>query len=704
MSSDDIVDGDDENDNVANTGLVFDRVNILAMAEALLLLDGAASAPPTSSPGGGNSPAAPAAQSTIAHQVTLAPGQIRTGINFGNHFLVAPTANPDTASTAEDTAVTIAVLNNDTDSDGTLVPASVTITSAPTRGAAVVNANGTITYTPNANLFGPDSLGYTVRDNDGLVSNEAVVSINVQSVNDAPAITSNGGGDSAAVSVAENTTTVTTVLATDPDGPTAFIFSIAGGSDSSRFVIDATSGALRFAVAPDFEAPTDTNVDNVYHVIVRASDGTLSDTQAIAVTVTDVLENRAPSAVDDAYTTNEDTPRVVSAALGLLANDVDPDNDALTARLVTGPSSGSLTLNANGSFTYTPAPNFFGVVTFTYVANDGKADSNLATARITIVSVNDAPVAQNDQAVTDENVPVIVNVLANDSDIDGSLNPATVAVKTGPKYGTVSVDATTGQIRYTPGALFAGTDTFTYTVKDNQGLESGTATVTIEIRERPGQGVHWIVDPCDPDQIALKVVGTEAADVIKLVAVGKKGDVKVLINNVEFGVFRPAGRIIVYGLGGNDDIEASSGVTNTVTFFGGAGNDRLKGGGGSALLLGGTGDDELISGKDRSLLIGGTGADRVVGGSGDDILIGGTTSFDDDHFALCELLERWGGAGSYASRIQDLQLNPPYLTRVTVFDDSEVDQLTGSSGLDWWFLGLGDVTTDRKAEETVTAL
>ena len=111
-----------------------------------------------------------------------------------------------------------------------------------------------------------------------------------------PTITSNGGGDTAAVSIAENTTAVTTVTATDPDAGQTLSYSISGGADASKFTIGSTTGALSFITAPNFELPTDAGGNNVYDVIVQASDGHGGiDTQAIAVTVTDVFENSAPT-------------------------------------------------------------------------------------------------------------------------------------------------------------------------------------------------------------------------------------------------------------------------------------------------------------------------------------------------------------------------------------------------------------------------
>ena len=119
------------------------------------------------------------------------------------------------------------------------------------------------------------------------------------------------------------------------------------------------------------------------------------------MTITVTAVNDAPVAADDAYSTAEDTALTV-AAPGVLGNDTDPDGDPLTAVLVSGPSHGTLTLNADGSFTYTPAANFNGTDSFTYRASDGTADSNLATVTITVTAVNDAPAATDDAYSTAE--------------------------------------------------------------------------------------------------------------------------------------------------------------------------------------------------------------------------------------------------------------------------------------------------------------
>jgi VCBS repeat-containing protein len=187
--------------------------------------------------------------------------------------------------------------------------------------------------------------------------------------------------------------------------------------------------------------------------------------------------NTPPLAQDEVYPAEEDVVLNVPAP-GVLANDTDADGDALTAVLVSGPSFGSLSLNADGSFTYTPDPNFHGVDDFTYKANDGVTDSNTATVTITVNSVNDVPVANDDAATTDEDVPVSIGVLANDVD-DDPTTTLWLASVSDPGHGSVTWDAY-GVVTYTPDPDFFGSDAFTYKATDNI-TESNVATVTITV-------------------------------------------------------------------------------------------------------------------------------------------------------------------------------------------------------------------------------
>ncbi len=149
---------------------------------------------------------------------------------------------------------------------------------------------------------------------------------------------------------------------------------VTGGSLSLN-----ANGSFTYTPVADFNG----NVSFTY----RASDGTTTSAPA-TVTITVTAGNDPPTAANDSHTTVEDTPLNV-AAPGVLANDTDPDGSALTAVLDTNVTSGTLSLSANGGFTYTPAANFNGNVSFTYRASDGTTTSAPATVTITVTAVND---------------------------------------------------------------------------------------------------------------------------------------------------------------------------------------------------------------------------------------------------------------------------------------------------------------------------
>ena len=197
------------------------------------------------------------------------------------------------------------------------------------------------------------------------------------------------------------------------------------------------------------------------------------------------LMNDPPVAEDDAATTDEDNP-VTVAAPGVLSNDSDPDvGDTLTVASVnTSGTVGAVTAwNANGSFTYNPDGQFeylqAGNSTtdnFTYTVSDGNGGNDTATVTITINGVNDPPVAVADNATTLENTPVTIDVLSNDSDVDG--DTLTVDSVTQGTNGSVANNGS--YVTYTPALGFNGTDSFNYTVSDGNG-GTDTAAVSIEI-------------------------------------------------------------------------------------------------------------------------------------------------------------------------------------------------------------------------------
>jgi VCBS repeat-containing protein len=202
-------------------------------------------------------------------------------------------------------------------------------------------------------------------------------------------------------------------------------------------------------------------------------------TNTVAVLLNTTVTNRPPTATDDAYTTAEDTTLTV-APPGVLANDSDPDGDAVRAVVGSGPSHGALTLNADGSFAYTPAANFSGSDAFTYRASDGRLQSGLATVTLTVTAVNDAPKAGDDAYSIKEDTTLSVaapGVLGNDSDPDG--DALTAALVSGPAHGTLTLNRD-ASFSYTPAADYNGPDSFAYKATDGS-LDSPAATVTLTV-------------------------------------------------------------------------------------------------------------------------------------------------------------------------------------------------------------------------------
>ncbi|HCU51295.1 MAG TPA: hypothetical protein DGG94_16115, partial [Micromonosporaceae bacterium] len=201
-----------------------------------------------------------------------------------------------------------------------------------------------------------------------------------------------------------------------------------------------------------------------------ASDGALTDTATVSVSVTCVADS--PNAVDDVKSTLEDT----AATVTVLANDTDPDGDLLSLSSVTDPLHGTAIKNGDGTVGYQPDLNFCGNDTFSYVVSDG-ALTDTATVTITVTCVNDPPAGVDDAAGTLEDTTVHVHVLMNDSDPDA--DTLTLVSATDPAHGTTSL-AGSDSVAYTPDANYCGSDTFDYTVRDSSGATAvGHVFVTV---------------------------------------------------------------------------------------------------------------------------------------------------------------------------------------------------------------------------------
>lgn len=476
----------------------------------------------------------------------------------------------------------------------------------------------------------------------------------------------------------------------DRDGDPLTVYAVNGSTANVGHQITLPTGALltvnadgtyRYDPNGKFEFLGDgqTTTDSFTYTI---TDGYDVDTARVTVTINGV--NDAPVADDDAYRVDEDATLTVTAAAGVLNGDSDVDGGALTATVADDVDHGTLTLNPDGSFAYVPDADFAGTDSFTYHVSDGRGGTDSATVTITVDPVNDPPVARDDAAVTDEDAPVTIAVLANDDDVDG--DPLSVSSAGNGAHGTVKINPN-GSLTYMPEANFFGTDSFTYEMSDGRG-GSDTATVTVRVdgsNDAPAADddsgsvvedrsvlLDVLAGDSDDEGDPLTITGVSAsakgatveivstpggqqiryvadADSFDLLAPGRTttdsftytisdgqggtdtATVTMTITGDNVGVSRTGDngkdRISTVSLGDSDDALSGRGGNDTLSagdgadrLYGGAGKDSLSGGSGMDLLSGDADDDKLFGDAGDDTLIGGVGDDTMSGGAGTDIL------------------------------------------------------------------------------------
>jgi uncharacterized repeat protein (TIGR03803 family)/VCBS repeat-containing protein len=363
-----------------------------------------------------------------------------------------PVAHNQSVSAAEDEQTSIVLTASDGDGDFL----TFTILDHPVHGTLSGSAPNLI-YSPSPNYHGPDS--FTFKANDGLTDSiSAAVSISVAPVNDAPV----AGDRNEATTEDTHLPIVLTASDTDGDPVTYGIVSA-----PVHGTLQGVAPNVSYVPAPNYNGPDS--------FTFKANDGTIdSNTATISITISPV--NDLPNAVDDTFSTNEDAPLAV-AAPGILSNDTDLEGNNLSALGVAAPAHGTLSLATNGSFTYTPAPDYSGADAFTYRANDGTASSEIATVRITVNAVNDAPLATNGTLTTNEGVGATGTLVA--TDVDGPSLTFTI-VSNGAKGTAAITNALLGTFTYVPAPNTTGTDAFTFKANDG-ARDSNVATVTVTI-------------------------------------------------------------------------------------------------------------------------------------------------------------------------------------------------------------------------------
>ncbi|MEO0453946.1 MAG: Ig-like domain-containing protein, partial [Verrucomicrobiota bacterium] len=357
-----------------------------------------------------------------------------------------PTAEDITVETDEDTPVEIILLGSDVDLDDSSA-LSFTIVSEPSSGSLSGLAPN-LTYTPNAEFSGSDTITYLVNDGSA-ESNLATVFITVTDINDLPL------AQGQSLSTDEDAPVHLTLIATDTDDETL-----------TYSITDAPENGALSGTAPNLIYTPDENFFGEDQFTFTASDGTEESAPALVqITINPI--NDAPVAENQDLSTDEDT----ELPLSLQASDIE--GEALSYSVTTAPEFGVLS-GSPPNLTYTPNANYFGPDSFTYQANDGELDSDTATISITVNPVNDEPVSEAISIETNEDEAVDITLIANDIDEDSLI----YQIISGPGSGSLS--GTAPDLVYTPAANFNGTDTFTFQASDGL-LSSESASVVITV-------------------------------------------------------------------------------------------------------------------------------------------------------------------------------------------------------------------------------
>jgi gliding motility-associated-like protein len=385
----------------------------------------------------------------------------------------------DEANVGEDISINIDVLNNDTFASDDLI--EITGVTAPANGNVIINPDNTTTYTPNPDFNGEDSYEYTVTitNTDGSsTSATAAVTINVSAVNDNVV-------DS--VTTDEEVPVIIPVLDNDGFDPSSNPVITDVTDPANGTVVINEDGTVTYTPDPDFNGEDTFE----YTVSVPNSDGSVTtETGTVIIVVIGVGD-----VVNDFEVAIDHDP----IEIDVLANDTFTTNTVVIVSEVTNPENGSAVINANGTVAYEANESFYGEDTFNYTVTVTNADGTTSTEEgSVIIAVHLTPFAIDDEILTEANIPIEINVLENDYDEDGTIDPSTVEIITNPLNGSVVINSD-GTITFSPNLDYIGDDEFVYQVCDNNGL-------------------------CDTAVVKVIVAGVLAADLIIPQAFSPNGD------------------------------------------------------------------------------------------------------------------------------------------------------------------------------------
>ena len=460
-------------------------------------------------------------------------------------------------TTAEDTASAATAIGA-SDPNGDALTYSEKAGAGAAHGTVTFDqANGTYTYTPDADYEGSDGFTILIDDGNGGLA-EQNVTVTVTPVNDAPTVPAANSASAAE----DGASAPTAIGAADVDGD-ALAYAVKAGSGPANGSVTFDQAAGTFTYTPG----ADYNGADSFTIVVSDGNGGSAE-QVVSVTVTPV--NDAPTApAAGSVTTGEDT---TSAAQAIGASDVDGDTLTYSQKAGAQALHGSVVFNqANGTYTYTPDADYTGSDSFTILIDDGNGGTAEQAVSVNVTPVNDAP-----------------------GGLSGNLAAPEDAVN-GSAVGTVS-------------AQDPDSSSFTYELLDDAGGRfdmDAAGNVTVQdglLLDYEQQSVHTLQVRVTDDMGASAVYSIDVG-VVDVLGEDVIGDARA---NTFFG---GAENDVLRGMAGDD------------TLVGGGGLDRLEGGDGADMLGGGAGNDTLLGGNGNDVLRGGAGQDVLTGGAGNDVYV-----------------------------------------------------------------------------------
>ncbi len=364
-----------------------------------------------------------------------------------------PVAKDDTATTQEDTAVTIDVLPNDTDIDGDTL--RIGSASVPETQGKVEIVDDKLVFTPAENFHGDAEITYTITD--GALTDQATVNVTVTAVNDTPVVESSIADQTLVEDFTPYTIDLNTAFSDVDNVDGELTFSVSGNSNVN---VSIENGIATISPTADWNGS-----ETLTFTATDPSGESISQTVNFTVApVADIVADKA--------TVVEDTPTIIK----VLGNDTfEGDGKVVSLDTNNGPANGTVSINPDGSVTYTPNDNYHGADSFTYIVTSGGV-SESTTVNVDVTPVNDVPVAKDDTATTQEDTAVTIDVLPNDTDIDGDTL----------RIGSASVPETQGKVEivddklvFTPAENFHGDAEITYTITDGALTDQATVNVTV---------------------------------------------------------------------------------------------------------------------------------------------------------------------------------------------------------------------------------